>query len=148
MEAILAYIETHPWQTEVLTWFAANPKREFRVVPMPLIAIRSVGEAGWIVGAASHGADAGPASIVVAAGQTSVDCVIRRANAAEQRPLPGIFILDGGVPVPPLPKTNNPGQTEESIGKMIWGFAQMAAEMGVSLHEAPLGFPLSLKRRA
>lgn len=61
-------------------------------------------------------------------GQKTVACVIRRANRAAGRPLPGVFFMDTG-PMPPLP----PGSTEEDLARRVWAFAQMAAHM-----EAPL----------
>jgi hypothetical protein len=119
---------------EIEAFFAAHPEREYLIREMPMDALDAVMHARWIAGAASC-APADPPRLTVGYGQRSVPCVVRRADPAEGRPLPGVYFMDGGAPLPPLPIPKDADQSrgEEMFAAHLWRLASVSAALGVSL---------------
>lgn len=123
------------WMAEIEAFFAAHPEREYLLREMPMDALDAVMHARWIAGAASC-APADPPHLTIREGQRSVPCVVRRADPAEGRPLPGVYFMDGGAPpLPPLPIPKDADQSrgEEMLADNLWQLANVSAALGVSL---------------
>jgi hypothetical protein len=125
------------WMKKIATWFQQNPDREFYLTEVPISELMAVGIAGWIAGAASLREPPAWTKIFVevAEGAASVGCIVRRAAPAEGRPLPSVFLMDGGGPLPPVPPAADPSRAEETLCAAVWVAAQTAAAIGLSLRD-------------
>ena len=130
---------THPWLNQTAAWFAQHPEREFRLTHIPIAAVQAIGIAGWVAGVASCAPSDAP-TLDIAVGQATVPGIVRRPDISGDRPLPGVYLLDGGD-LPPLPKRADASRTAEGLAEMMWGLAQLANAMGVSLRSLPLAPP-------
>ncbi len=123
------------WMAEIEAFFAAHPEREYLIREMPMDALDAVMFARWIAGSASC-APADPPHLTIREGQRTVPCVVRRADPAEGRPLPGVYFMDGGAPrLPPLPIPKDADQSrgEEMFAAHLWRLANVSAAFGMSL---------------
>lgn len=124
--------QKNKWMAQIEAFFAAHPEREYLIREMPLDALDAVTSAKWAVGSASR-APADPPSLTIDRGQRTVACVVRRADPAEGRPLPGVYFMDGGAPLPPFPKSAHQARGEEMFAAKLWQLAQVSTALGVSL---------------
>lgn len=120
------------WMDQIETFFAAHPEREYLIREMPLAALDAVSTARWVAGSASSGPN-DPPSLMFDRAQRNLPCIIRRADPAEGRPLPGVYFMDGGAPLPPLPEAADKERGEELLAAKVWQLAQVATALGVSL---------------
>ena len=122
------------WMADARRWFATHPDREFRWHELPLGALPGTGTAGWIAGAltAPPVAGGGAAQAELPEGADTFPVLIRRPDAARGRPLPGVFVLDGGATLPPAAILNDPAGAEDA-GADLWGLVQAADAIGLSV---------------
>lgn len=120
------------WMDQIEAFFAAHPEREYLIREMPLDALDAVTSAKWTVGSASR-APADPPSLTIDSRQWKVPCIVRRADPAEGRPLPGVYFMDGGAPLPPFPRSADHSRGEEMFAAKLWQLAQVSTALGVSL---------------
>jgi hypothetical protein len=120
------------WIAQIEAYFAARPERDYLLRQMPLDALDAVMAAGWVVGSAST-APGDPPGLTIDRGQRNVPCIVRRADPAEGRPLPGVLFLDAAGPMPPLPRAADPARGEETLAAGLWQLSKVAAALDVSL---------------
>lgn len=125
------------WMKKTERWFAAHPERNFMTGRIPVSALPGVSGAGWIAAVASQVSAPGSAvTPTVAKGEASIDCIVRRADPAAGRPLPGVLLLDfGRGRLPLVPPTADPARGAELLAEWLWGLAQVAAAADVPLWE-------------
>ncbi len=121
--------EHQNWMANTLHFFDKHPEREFWLTKIPLHALLDMSAAGWLACVASAPTSAGQTdSPSIIRGQSSIPCIVRRADRAEGRPLPGVFLMDGA----PQPPQSTSARVEELFCERMWGLAQVAEAEGVS----------------
>lgn len=120
------------WLGQQERWFKNHPQRQFKLSRLSLSELPGMANAGWCAGAASVADAAKPFQPVVILGDLEITCIVRRADPAKGRPLPGVFLIDGAPFVMP-PKTS--GALDEAFCASMWGAAQLAADTGLSLND-------------
>lgn len=129
---------THPansWMKNVERWFATHPERDFMVDRVPITALPDVSRAGWIGAVASQvSAPDSAVRVAVEVGQSAIDCIVRRPDLAESRPLPGVLLLDFGEGAAPFdPPFADPARAQEQMAECFWVLAQEALAANISL---------------
>ena len=121
------------WMQKIERWFERHPEREYRLTKIPVDALPRASASGWVAGCASSPSQPNmPCAPLVAPGDRSILCVVRCADPVEGRPLPGVFLMDGGFPGNP-PSGN--ARMEEQFCDAIWGVFLQAQRAGVSFGE-------------
>lgn len=119
------------WMRKIERWFERRPEREYRLTKIPVDALPCASASGWVAGCASSRSQPNtPCAPLVTPGDDSVLCVVRRADPVGGRPLPGVYLLDGGFPGNP-PSGNT--RVEEQFCDAIWGVFLQAQHAGNSL---------------
>jgi hypothetical protein len=118
------------WMGQIHRYFNRHPEHQFELTTIPISALSGVSAAGWFVGMASAPSLLKPAQPLVPPGCNAITCVVRRADEAEGRPLPGVFLMDGAPPALPRGGT---GRGKEHFCERLWGLVQRATELNVSL---------------
>ncbi|MGM9403641.1 hypothetical protein ACS0VU_14880 [Aliiroseovarius sp. KMU-71] len=118
------------WMIDMERWFDCRPQREYRLTKIPVDALQSASASGWVAGCASSPSQPNaPCAPLITPGDRSILCIVRRADAVEGRPVPGVFLMDGGFPGDP-PTGNE--RAEEQFCDTIWGIFAQAQRAGVS----------------
>ena len=119
------------WMNDMERWFDRHPEREYRLTKIPVGTLPRASASGWVAGCASSPSQPNaPCAPLIAPGDRSILCVVRRADPVGGRLLPGVYLLDGGFPGNP-PSGN--ARTEEQFCGILWGLSQQAQHTGVSL---------------
>ncbi len=86
------------WMDQIHRTFERHPEHQFELTDIPIAALLGVAAAGWIVGMASAPSLRNPARPIIPPGCDAITCIVRRADSAEGRLLPGVFLMDGAPP--------------------------------------------------